>query len=340
MSNQEMDKVVAKFSVEYEADVLLFSDEISNETADELIAVLSSIREPKPNIALILTTPGGVPDAAFRIARFLQRNYKKFILLVFGFCKSAGTLIALGADEIVMSDYGELGPLDVQVSVTDDLVSRSSGLDIEQALNVISIRTFDAFGQYFNQLIQGSQGVISTRTAADIASSMAVNLLTPIAAQIDPLRLGEMNRVLRIAQEYGERLSARLDTKNVEPKRHLAITQLTSGYPDHGFVIDREEASTWLENVRDCSEIDAQLATHLFGATRRPINAIALLYPNLNTIQEPDKNVENTEGDTKSADSSGSTKEAVSKDRRTKKNTSPDPSTDDQATSDNSNQSS
>ena len=333
MSNQEMDEVIARFSVEYEADVLLFSAEISDDTADELIAILSSIREPQPNIALILTTPGGTADAAFRIARFLQRNYNKFILLVFGFCKSAGTLIALGADEIVMSDYGELGPLDVQVSVTDDLVSRSSGLYIEQALNVISLRTFDAFGQYFNQLIQGSQGVISTRTAADIASSMAVNLLTPIAAQIDPLRLGEMNRVLRVAQEYGERLSARLETKNVDPKRYSAITQLTSGYPDHGFVIDREEASTWLENVRDCSEIDAQLAAHLFKAVRRPINKIELIYPKPeDIIQEPEKNAENTEGDTKSADSSRSTKETVSKNRGTKKDTSPDSSADNQAT--------
>ena len=118
----------------------------------------------------------------------------------------------------------------------------------------------------------------------------------------------------------------------------MAISQLTSGYPDHGFVIDREEASTWLENVRDCSDIDAQLAAHLFGAVRRPISAIELLYPNLDIIQESERNAENIEGDTKSADSSGFTKEAVSKDRRTKKNTAPNPSPDDQAIPDDSRQ--
>jgi hypothetical protein len=337
MSNQELNEVLRKFSIEYEADVLLFSDEISFDTADHLIQIVSSIPEPQTNIALILTMPGGSPDAAFRIARFLQRNYSKFTLLVFGLCKSAGTLIALGADEIVMSDYGELGPLDVQVSVTDDLVGRSSGLDIEQALNVISIRTFEAFGQYFNQLIQGSQGLISTKTAADIASSMAVNLLTPIAAQIDPLRLGEMNRVLRIAQEYGERLSERLGTKKIDGKRLSAIRQLTSGYPDHGFVIDREEASTWLENVRNCNDVDTELAMHLFGAVRRPIDVIELLYPILQTSQNSNENDENTKRDTERADSSGLTQGAISKNVGTKEDIAPNSSADYQAASGKSN---
>lgn len=323
-----MDEVIARFSAEYEADVLLFSDEISNETADELIAILSSIPERRSNVALILTTPGGSADAAFRIARFLQRNYTKFTLFVFGFCKSAGTLIALGADEIVMSDYGEFGPLDVQVSVTDDLVGRSSGLDIEQALNVISVRTFEAFGQYFNQLIQGSQGLISTKTAADIASSMAVNLFTPIAAQIDPLRLGEMNRVLRIAEEYGERLSERLETKKADQKRLLAIRQLTSGYPDHGFVIDREEASSWLENVRHCSQVDAELAVQLFRAVRRPVEIIELLYPDLDINPTPDEDHENTKGNSESADRQGPTQTRVPQNSGTSKNIEKNPSTD------------
>ena len=88
-----------------------------------------------------------------------------------------------------------------------------------------------------------------------------------------------------------------------------------------------------VENVRDCSEIDAQLAAHLFKEVRRPINKIELIYPKPeDIIQEPEKNAENTEGDTKSADSSRSTKETVSKNRGTKKDTSPDSSADNQAT--------
>ena len=34
-------------------------------------------------------------------------------------CKSAGTLLALGADEIIMSNLSELGPLDIQLPDRD-----------------------------------------------------------------------------------------------------------------------------------------------------------------------------------------------------------------------------
>jgi ClpP class serine protease len=44
--------------------------------------------------------------------------------------------MALGANEIVMSDFGEFGPLDVQIYKTDEF-ARSSGLDIHQSLHVI-----------------------------------------------------------------------------------------------------------------------------------------------------------------------------------------------------------
>ena len=144
-----------------------------------------------------------------------------------------------------------------------------------------------------------------------------------------------MNRVLRIAQEYGERLSERLGTKTIDGKRLSAIRQLTSGYPDHGFVIDREEASTWLENVRDCNDVDTELAMHLFRAVRRPIDVIELLYPILHTIQN---SLDNAEGDTKSANSSGLTKGAIPENVGTKEDIAPNSSADYQAASGKSNQ--
>ena len=52
-----------------------------------------------------------------------QRSYKKFIVLVSGYCKSAGTLVACGAHELVFSDAGEIGPIDIQMEKKDDLSS-------------------------------------------------------------------------------------------------------------------------------------------------------------------------------------------------------------------------
>lgn len=264
----KINKVVATLSIDLEADIFLFSGVISETTADRLIEEVRDVKERQKNAVLILTTYGGDPNAAFRAMRCLQRRYDKISLYVYGYCKSAGTLMALGADKIVMSDFGEFGPLDVQVFKSDELYGRSSGLDIHQALNVIGSQAYTMFEDYFIDLIERTQGVITTKTATDVASSMAVQLLAPITAQIDPLRLGELNRVMRVAQDYGRRLSSKVLSQN----RMRTIEQLTSGYHAHGFVIDYEEAKQLFQDVevREPTKLEHVLENLLLSVLREP----------------------------------------------------------------------
>lgn len=65
--------------------------------------------------AIFLTTYGGSADVAYRVMRLFQRRYSRVKVAVFGQCKSAGTIMAIGADELYMYETAELGPLDVQV---------------------------------------------------------------------------------------------------------------------------------------------------------------------------------------------------------------------------------
>jgi len=62
-------------------------------------------------------------------------------------------------------------------------------------------------------------------------------LLGNLYAQVDPTNLGETDQSLRIAIEYVARLNGLIDNL-----RSGALATLSSGYPDHGFVIDRTEA--------------------------------------------------------------------------------------------------
>ncbi|MHC5596451.1 MAG: SDH family Clp fold serine proteinase [Nostoc sp.] len=268
----ELHEVVSELSTNLQADIFILSGEISEKTADLLIYQVRNVQERQDNVGLILTTFGGDADAAFRIMRFLQRKYEKITLYIFGYCKSAGTLMALGAHEIVMSDFGEFGPLDVQVLKNGELYGRSSGLDIHQALDVIGSQAYMMFEGYLDNLTERTQGQITTKIAADIVSSMAVQLLTPIMAQIDPLHLGEMNRVIRVAQDYGQRLSSKISSQN----RGRTITQLTSGYHQHGFVIDYEEAKQLFQDVevREPTEIEQELETLLMAVVRAPADDI------------------------------------------------------------------
>lgn len=68
-------------------------------------------------IDLLLHTGGGDIDAAEKLVSIMRKKAGKarVRLVVPDYAKSAGTLIALGMDSIVMSDTSELGPIDPQI---------------------------------------------------------------------------------------------------------------------------------------------------------------------------------------------------------------------------------
>lgn len=247
-AEKEQATLFKKITETLDADLFLFSGPTERLSAEALVRTVERNRQ-RDNVALILCTYGGDADAAYIIARFLKSTYKRFTLYIFGFCKSAGTLIALGSDEIVMSCRGELGPLDVQIIKADELLFRSSGLDIEQAIDSLSEQAFETFEKHFLEIIRRGGGAITTKTAADIASSLAMGLFSPITAQIDPLRVGEVQRAIDIAFRYGIRLN----------KDEELVNKLISDYPSHSFVIDYREAEEIFGNVRVPDETESRL---------------------------------------------------------------------------------
>ncbi|PYS53173.1 MAG: hypothetical protein DMG13_13665 [Acidobacteria bacterium] len=66
-------------------------------------------------IDIVLHTPGGLVLASLQIARAIHKHEGKVTAFVPHYAMSGGTLIALAADEIVMSEYAVLGPVDPQL---------------------------------------------------------------------------------------------------------------------------------------------------------------------------------------------------------------------------------
>ena len=64
---------------------------------------------------IVLHTPGGLVLAASQIARAIRGHQAKVTVFVPHYAMSGGTLIALAADEIVMTPYSVLGPVDPQL---------------------------------------------------------------------------------------------------------------------------------------------------------------------------------------------------------------------------------
>jgi ClpP class serine protease len=84
---------------------------------DDSQSVLRAIRKTPPGreIVMILHTPGGLVLAASQIAQALRDHDGKVTAVVPHYAMSGGTLIALGADEIVIDDHAALGPVDPQL---------------------------------------------------------------------------------------------------------------------------------------------------------------------------------------------------------------------------------
>src|SRR5258707_9979025 len=80
--------------------------------------VLRAIHLTDPGVPLdiVLHTPGGLVLAALQIARAIHKHKGKVTAFVPHYAMSGGTLIALAASEIVMSEYAVLGPVDPQLN--------------------------------------------------------------------------------------------------------------------------------------------------------------------------------------------------------------------------------
>lgn len=261
-------EAAAKVLVEgKDADILLYTGPIDR-PHDDTVGRECRTRTRRPNVYLLLCTMGGDPDAAYRIARHLQRYYKKFTVVISGYCKSAGTLIVLGANEIVMGEDAELGPLDMQVLKDDELRHQSSGLTPHIAMARLEQRARQAFEVHYWALKERLH--LTTPTAANVASGLTAELYGQIFRQIDPMRVGELGRLVEVAQAYGQRL-----TKNSGNMKDAdTLPRLISGYPSHSFVIDREEAEAMFNIVREPVPEEQGLLTVLQTFLRSPIASI------------------------------------------------------------------
>lgn len=226
-----------------DCDLIIHAGGISFGQEAHYMSIFESQEERADHVILWLTSPGGDPDTAYQISRLLQKRYRKVSVFINGWCKSSGTLICLGANELLMDDLGQLGPLDIQILNREEFGERLSGLNPIEALKSISSQSLELLKQQFLNVRFG--GGLSTKQALEVATNLTGQLMSPITAQLDIMKYGEFTRSMRIAVEYGQRLAKSCRGNNLKPD---AINLLTTGYPSHGFVIDFEEARESLFN--------------------------------------------------------------------------------------------
>jgi len=253
MSDLDWLRCIKDVSDANNADIYLISGGMNSPADKNLISIIKGNKKLE-NAMLILSTFGGDADVAYRIARCFQREYEKgkFSILIFDICKSAGTLLSLGADELIMSYEAQLGPLDVQINKPDELGEVISGLTPVQALSFLQQHSFKLFEYQMLELVNRSGSQITTKMASEIATKLTIGLFQPIYSHFEPFMLGEYHRNMMVAIEYGERLiECKGNIKNSD-----VLEKLTHGYPSHGFVIDFKEAEKLFKQIRSPNDIE------------------------------------------------------------------------------------
>src|SRR5579884_3730844 len=166
---------------------------------DDSEAVLRAIQLTDKSIPidLILHTPGGLVLAAEQIAMALARHPAKVTVFVPHYAMSGGTLIALAADEIVMSEYAVLGPVDPQLGQYPaasilKAVARKPVAEIDDQTLLLADVAEKAVRQIRSEVLE----LIGDRMPAEKAESIADRLSQGVWTHDHPISFRE-------AQELG-----------------------------------------------------------------------------------------------------------------------------------------
>ncbi|MFH1780858.1 MAG: hypothetical protein ABH841_02550, partial [Candidatus Nealsonbacteria bacterium] len=145
------------------------------------------------NIDLFLYSTGGDTMVPWRLVSMIREYCDKFSVLVSYKAHSAATMIALGADEIVMSDLSEISPIDPSTA------NVFNPQDSQNPKNRIPISVEDVMA-YFD-LAKNKFGIKNDEELARI-----FNKFVEANPQIHPLALGNVNRIHNLIRVLAKRL--------------------------------------------------------------------------------------------------------------------------------------
>src|SRR3989338_6799123 len=182
-----------------------------------------------PKIDLFLYSSGGDTLVPWRLASMIREHCDSFNVLVPYKAHSAATMIALGADEIVMSDLSELSPIDPSTA------NIFNPQDPQNPQNKIPISVEDVMA-YFD-LVKNKFGIKNDEELAKIFSKFI-----EASPQIHPLALGNINRIHNLIRILAKRLLKSHKSPMKEDDINKVVDYFTEKLYSHQYFIGRKEA--------------------------------------------------------------------------------------------------
>jgi hypothetical protein len=185
---------------------------------------------------LALYTRGGDAAAAWPIMSFLREHCKKLRVLVPFYAHSAGTLLALGADEIVMTRYATLSPIDPTVA------NQFNPQDPTNPANRLPIAVEDVMA--FLELAKHEAA----------APSLGDDAFRKLADSVHPLALGNVQRSINQIRQLARKMLALHASPKQADKIDALVNALTTQLYSHQHLVNRREAAEVGLQVTDASD--------------------------------------------------------------------------------------
>ena len=199
----------------YNILILYDSSTMVKSDADNIYSAITSFEEKKP-LLLMLYSNGGVIGSAYLIGKLCrEHSLGNFTITVPRHAKSAATLLCCAADEIHMGSLSELGPIDPQINNLPALGLKNSIEHIAQLVKETP-ESAEMFARYLNYSLK-------------------------------PIDLGYYERVAESATQYAIKL-LETHSQNLPSNPAKIAYGLVYTYKDHGFVIDKSEATNIFGN--------------------------------------------------------------------------------------------
>jgi len=192
---------------------------------------------------LVIHSGGGIAHSAYQVVELLRFHTKQLNACVPFWAKSAATLLCMGADKIVVGEHAELGPLDVQMYEERKAGKGTftSALNPFKSLEQLVAASVEALAAAMRFIVEEYE--MSYDESLPHAVAFVGQTTGPLVSRLDPDKLGQYNRELSVAIEYGRRLLTRYRGLSHSAAGDL-VERLVYGYPSHEYIIDYRELET------------------------------------------------------------------------------------------------
>lgn len=188
-----------------------------------LLGLAEAVPERK-RVDLFLYSRGGDVSVPWRIVTMMREFCEEFCVLIPYKAHSAATMIALGADRIVMGKKAELSPIDPTLvrAVIGEATVPPPEISVEDVSSYISFM----------------------RERANINDQSALaQVVSQLASHLTPLTLGSVNRQYSHIRLVARKLLTSRKEKIEEDRIGTIIDALTEKMYSHGHAIGRKEAA-------------------------------------------------------------------------------------------------